>query len=193
MLNNRRSHFHTIKQDRAPEEIALIIEIQKGDVNKYEYNHELGILELDRVLYGPTHYPVNYCDIPGTWNVDDNDPLDAVVFSTAKLVPGTLVWGRVVGVMEMEDNNEKDPKIICVTSQDPRYDHIKSVDDLAPYQKKDIQTFMEIYKIAQTGAGSVVVGEFLGPKEAYKIIESGIDEYEKRFGGAISKIIDTVS
>ena len=99
-MNNPNSLFHIVKQDKAPEILKLIVEISKGDINKYEYNKDLGVLELDRVLYGPTFYPVNYCDVPNTWNSGDNDPLDAVVFSTTPIVPGVLVKGRVVGVME---------------------------------------------------------------------------------------------
>ena len=34
------SHFHTIGQDKAPEELNLIVEISKGDANKYEYNKD---------------------------------------------------------------------------------------------------------------------------------------------------------
>ena len=73
------SHFYNIPQDKAPEVLNLIVEIQKGDINKYEYNKEYGVLELDRVLYGPTVYPVNYCDVPNTWNAGDEDPLDAAL------------------------------------------------------------------------------------------------------------------
>ncbi len=175
------SHFHTIGQDKAPEELNLIVEISKGDANKYEYNKDLGIIELDRVLYGPMFYPVNYCDVPGTWNEEDNDPLDAVVFSTYPIVPGALVYGRVVGVLEMIDNGEKDYKVICVNKKDPRYEHIETVDDLAPYDKKDIKTFFETYKIPQTGKSSVEVGDFLGKEEAYKLIEESIKAYKEKF------------
>lgn len=176
------SHFHIVPQKESPEKIYVIVEIQKGDVNKYEYNHEYGILELDRVLYGPTHYPVNYCDVPGTWNEDDNDPLDAVVFSTKEFMPGVLVKGRVIGMMEMVDNNEPDPKIVCVADGDPRYDHVYSIDDLAPYERKDLRTFMEIYKYAQTSSSIVKVGEFKGKKEAYELINRCVNSYRKKFG-----------
>ena len=177
-MNN---HFHTIPQDKAPEILNLIVEIQKGDFNKYEYNKDLGILELDRVLHGPTVFPVNYCDVPNTWNKHDNDPLDAAVFSTGGIIAGALVKGRVVGMMEMVDNGEIDHKIICVNANDPRYDHVQHVDDLTPYERKDLKTFMEIYKYAQTGPGSVKVGEFLGPKDAYALIEESMKEYKTKF------------
>ncbi|MFZ2193121.1 MAG: inorganic diphosphatase [Candidatus Moraniibacteriota bacterium] len=178
---NISSHFHNISQDKAPEVLNLIVEITKGDMNKYEYNKELGILELDRVLYGPTFYPVNYCDVPSTWNTGDEDPLDAVVFSSAPIIPGVLVKGRVVGIMEMEDNGEVDHKIICVNAKDPRYEHVTHVDNLTPYERKDLKTFMETYKIPQTGKDSVKVGRFLGPEDAYAIIKVAQAEYEKKF------------
>ncbi len=178
---NPYSLFHLVKQEKAPAELKLIVEIAKGDFNKYEFNKEYGVLELDRVLYGPTFYPVNYCDVPNTWNDGDNDPLDAVLFSTGPVQPGVLATGRVIGVMEMEDNGEIDHKIVCVNKKDPRFEHVKHVDDLTPYEKKDLKTFMEIYKIAQTGRDSVKVGEFKGPEEAYKIIQEALEVYQRKF------------
>ncbi|MEZ4156673.1 MAG: inorganic diphosphatase [Candidatus Paceibacterota bacterium] len=158
MNNNIHSHFYSIPQDKAPELLNVVIEISQGDFNKYEYNKDLGILELDRVLHGPTFYPVNYGDVPGTWNVGDNDPLDAVMFSTGAIVPGTLVKGRVIGVLEMDDNGEQDHKIICVNDKDPRYEHVKTCEDLTEGQRKDIKSFFQIYKIPQTGRDSVKGG-----------------------------------
>lgn len=178
---NPYSHFHIIPQEDAPEVLNLIVEISKGDFCKYEFNKEYGIVELDRVLYGPNFFPVNYCDVPCTWNSSDNDPLDAVVFCSGALQPGTLVKGRVIGVMEMEDNGEMDHKIICVAKKDPRYEHITHVDQLQPYERKDMQTFFETYKVAQTGYGSVKVGKFLGPDEAYALIKEAQQEYVKMF------------
>jgi len=173
--------FHIIKQDKAPQVIKVLVEIAKGDFTKYEFNHEYGILELDRVLYGPLFYPVAYCDVPGTWNTGDDDPLDAVVFCSGNLLPGTLVSGRVIGVMEMEDNNEADSKIICVADKDPRYKHVNSINDLTDYERKDLKSFMELYKIPQTGKDSVKVGEFKDAPEAHKLIEESIKAYHEKF------------
>ena len=178
---NQNSLFFAVKQDKAPEVLKLVVEISKGDINKYEYNKDLGCLELDRVLYGPTFYPVNYCDVPNTWNSGDNDPLDAVLFSTTPIVPGVLAKGRVIGVMEMIDNGESDYKIVCVNDKDPRYSHVKTVEDLTEYERKDMKTFFELYKIPQTGRDTVKVGKFLGPKEAYEIIEKSLKEYKEKF------------
>lgn len=173
--------FHDIKQKKAPEMLELLVEISRGDFVKYEYNHEYGVLEVDRVLYGPIHFPVVYCDVPQTWNSDDGDPLDAVLFTTGNILPGTLAHGRVVGVMEMEDQGEKDWKIICVNDKDPRYSHVKEVTDLREWELKDMRTFFETYKHAQTGPGTVKVGEFHGAKVAHKLIEDAMKAYAEKF------------
>lgn len=175
------SLFHTVNQINAPKELKLIVEISRGDFVKYEYNHDYGVIEVDRVLYGPVHYPVVYCDVPQTWNEADGDPLDAVIYTTGNIVPGALVTGRVVGVMGMEDNGEMDDKIICVNSKDPRYDDITDVKQLPKGELKDLKTFMETYKYAQTGPGTVKITGFEGPEKAYKLIEDSMEAYKKKY------------
>jgi inorganic pyrophosphatase len=175
------SLFHTIDQDMAPEVLKLLVEISRGDFVKYEYNHKYGVLEVDRVLYGPVHYPVVYADVPQTWNPGDGDPLDAVIFTSGNIVPGAMVYGKVIGVMGMEDNGESDDKILTVNSKDPRYKDINDVSELREFEKKDLQTFMETYKYAQTGPGTVKIIGFFGKEKAYGIINTALEEYKKKF------------
>ncbi len=175
------SLFHRVQQKKAPDTLSLIVEIGEGDYNKYEYNHDLDVLELDRVLYGPLFYPVNYCDVPGTWNKYDNDPLDALLFSSKPIIPGAMVSGRVIGAMEMIDNGEIDHKIVCVNAKDPRFEHVQTIDDLTPYQRKDIVTFFELYKIPQTGKDTTKVGKFMNKEEAGVFISECIKMYEEKF------------
>lgn len=173
--------FHAVNQTKAPEILKLIVEISRGDFVKYEYNHEYGVIEVDRVLYGPIHYPVVYADVPQTWNDSDGDPLDAVVYTTGNIVPGALVTGRVVGVMGMIDNDEEDSKIICVNDKDPRYQNITDISDMNQYELKDLQTFMETYKYAQTGPGTVKITGFENKEKAYELIRNSMDAYKKKF------------
>ncbi len=174
--------FHAIKQDRAPEFLNVLVEIPRGDFVKYEYNHTYGVLEVDRVLYGPVHYPTVYADVPNTWNKGDGDPLDAVVYTTGNIVPGALVITRVIGVMEMIDNGEVDNKIITVNDKDPRYKNIENLEDLPSYYLKDLQTFMETYKYAQSGPGTVQIPGFKSKEEAYKIILEAMKDYQDKYG-----------
>jgi inorganic pyrophosphatase len=161
--------------------LVLIVEISRGDVNKYEYNSVLGVIELDRVLSGPWVYPVNYCDVPQTWNEGDNDPLDAVLFSIAPIVPGVLAIARVIGALELIDNGDIDHKIICVNAKDPRYAHVEGIDGLTPYERRDLITFFQLYKIPETGMGSVRVGKFWDKSRATLLIETCLDAYRVKF------------
>ena len=58
-----------------PELVRMIVEIPKNSANKYEYDGELNMFRLDRVLYSPMHYPGDYGFIPGTL-AGDGDPLE---------------------------------------------------------------------------------------------------------------------
>ena len=60
-----------------PDVINVIVEIPKGSRNKYEFDKEMGVLRLDRVLYSSIHYPGDYGFIPQTY-YDDGDPLDVL-------------------------------------------------------------------------------------------------------------------
>lgn len=131
-----------------PNEIYVVLEIPKGSRNKYEFNEEFGLIELDRVNYTAMAHPYDYGFIPGTRS-EDGDHLDAFVLLDNSAFPGALVSARPVGVLFMVDDGEKDEKIIAVPSKDPRYNHIKDLTDLSPHIKKEIEHFFAHYKDLQ--------------------------------------------
>jgi len=69
----------------------MIVEIPKGSSNKYEYDRELGLFRLDRVLYSPVHYPGDYGFIPGTL-ASDGDPMDVLALVESR--PSQAAWWR---------------------------------------------------------------------------------------------------
>ena len=125
--------------------VNALIEIPKGGTVKYEYNHKLGCLMVDRLLKTPIAYTFNYGDIPRTWNVGDNDPLDVLVLSRADFVPGSIVPSRVIGGLKMVDGGEDDYKVVAV-ADDKYYKHVQSVADLHPKEVEDVEYFMRHYK-----------------------------------------------
>jgi len=60
----------TLRGGRDDGWIEVMIEIPRGGRNKYEYDHERGIMRLDRVLYSSVHYPTDYGFVPGTLSGD---------------------------------------------------------------------------------------------------------------------------
>ncbi len=164
---------------KAPEIVTAIIEIPSGSIAKYELDKESGLLMLDRVMSGAVFYPGNYGLIPKTY-CGDKDPLDILVLSKASIYPRCLVDARVIGVMEMIDNNEVDDKIIAVADQDPYYKDVHSLEDLPKIQVAQIKEFFENYKALENKI--VDIKEFADAAKAKKIIEEAIELYKVTFG-----------
>lgn len=132
--------------DNAPEEVNLIIEIQKGGGrNKYEYDKDTGRLTLDRVNATTLGYPADYGYIPGTL-CEDGDPLDALLIIDESVPHGAVVPARPIGVLYMVDDNEGDEKLICVPADDVSKKHIKDLSDLEPNFTKRVEHFYTHYK-----------------------------------------------
>ena len=123
----------------------VVIEIPRGSRIKYEIDHDTNAVWLDRVLFTPMAYPLNYGYIDGTLG-EDGDPLDALLILDAELVPGCHVEARAVGTFVMSDEKGRDIKLICVIDGDPRFEHLQDIDDVAGQLKDEISHFFAHYK-----------------------------------------------
>lgn len=163
-----------------PEEVTGIIEIPKNSRAKYELDKDSGMLILDRVLYSAVYYPMNYGFIPKTY-CDDGDPLDILVLSQIEIVPMCLVEAKVIGVMRMLDHGEADDKIIAVAANDMSVNHINDISDLPAHSLRELKAFFEDYKKLEEK--EVVISDFLGKKDAMKIIEQSFVDYKELMAG----------
>ncbi len=125
--------------------VNVIIEIRKGERNKYEFDKETGRLFLDRVNGTTLGYPQDYGYIPGTL-CEDGDPLDALLVIDESVPHGTVVPSRPIGVLYFEDDGEMDEKLIVVPADDISKDHIRELDDLGENFKKVLEHFYGHYK-----------------------------------------------
>ncbi|MBD2493053.1 inorganic diphosphatase [Nostoc sp. FACHB-280] len=125
--------------------LNVLIEIPGGSKNKYEYDKELDAFALDRVLYSSVRYPYDYGFVPNTL-ADDGDPLDGMVIIDEPTFPGCIIAARPIGMLEMIDGGDRDEKILCVPDKDPRYTHVKSLNDVAPHRLDEIAEFFRSYK-----------------------------------------------
>jgi inorganic pyrophosphatase len=131
-------------------EFDVIIEIPKGQRNKYEMDHATGRIRLDRMLFTSTRYPSDYGFIEDTL-ADDGDPLDALVLLEEATFPGCVIHCRTIGMFEMRDEMGADNKVLCVASTDPRMAHLHDIDDVSAYDRLEIQHFFEVYKELEPG------------------------------------------
>lgn len=163
--------------DNIPNEVNVIIEINKGSKNKYEIDKKTGLIALDRVMHTSQDYPFDYGFVPQSyWH--DNDPLDVVLLTTYPLLPGMLASVRPVAIMNMLDNGEGDDKLICVPVEDPRFDTVQDLGDINKHTLKEIEHFFATYKKIQNK--EVEVTGFKGAAEARKAIEEGLALYQTK-------------
>ena len=131
-------------------EFEVIIEIPKGQRNKYEMDHATGRIRLDRMLFTSTRYPSDYGFIEGTLG-DDGDPLDALVILDEPTFPGCVIGCRAIGMFRMRDEKGGDDKVLCVPASDPRWEHLRDIHHVSAFDKLEIQHFFEVYKDLEPG------------------------------------------
>jgi len=158
-----------------PKEINVFVEIPQGGAVKYELDKESGLIFVDRFAYTAMSYPFNYGFVPKTKG-KDGDPLDVIVVSSMPVYPGTVIASRPVAMLEMEDEEGIDTKIIAVPTQkvDPFMKDVNNVSDLTDAVKNKIRHFFEHYKELEPNKW-VKVHNWKGREEAEKEIEQSLE------------------
>jgi inorganic pyrophosphatase len=132
------------------ETLICLVEIPKGSRNKYEYDHDMDVIKLDRFLFSSMVYPTDYGFIPETLG-QDSDPLDAMVLVSEPTFPGCLIKCRAVAMFRMTDEAGGDDKVLCVPASDHRRDHVRDITDVRKYLLLEIQHFFTVYKDLEPG------------------------------------------
>jgi inorganic pyrophosphatase len=145
-------------------EFDVLIEIPKGNRNKYEVDHATGRIRLDRMLFTSTRYPADYGFIENTLGLD-TDPLDALVLLDEPTFPGCLIKARALGMFRMTDEAGGDDKVLCVPATDPRMEHMRDIHHVSEFDRLEIQHFFEVYKDLEPGK-SVEGATWVGRVEA---------------------------
>ena len=107
--------------------VHAVIEIPAGTTAKWETTHDGAAIEWEAraggrrvVRYLP--YPGNYGMVPGTLLPreagGDGDPLDVIVLGDA-LPRGSVAAVRLVGVLRLLDDGERDDKLVAVLPEGP--------------------------------------------------------------------------
>lgn len=162
--------------EKSPDVVNAVIEIPKGSHQKFEYDEKLNVIRLDRVLHSPVYYPTDYGFIPETRS-EDGDHLDILLMISDPLFPGCVVSARPIGVLYMEDQKEKDEKIIAVAENDPLLAHMRNIEDVDDFFKKEIHHFFEVYKELEEKV--VKVHHWHGKDLALSIIKEAQNRYSE--------------
>jgi inorganic pyrophosphatase len=113
------------------------IEIPRGESTKWEFDIALNRREVDRTIPPELGgYPINYGFLPRTISYD-GDPADVLVLGPP-LPGGTLVKGRIVGLMQMMDTGDLDSKVVISPAGDKHA--------LDPDVRARLEQFFNTYK-----------------------------------------------
>ena len=179
MSNIKNKNIKNSKNNKVKNEkltLDITVEVPKHSSIKYEYDRKTKSIRVDRILYGPNFYPQNYGFIREALDWD-GDELDCLVISNESFQPGIIVPARIIGAMGMIDGGETDTKLIGVIDCDPRFNGIKTIQDLPEHMFKEIQNFFETYKLLQNK--EVIITGFKDAKWAIKEYHECVDLMNK--------------
>ena len=159
--------------------LHILIEIPAGSNIKYEQDEETGRIYVDRFVPTAMFYPENYGSIEGAKG-KDGDLLDALVITSQPIAPGLWIKARVIGMLEMEDEEGIDHKIICVpekAKQDIQFGGLQDISELPQWRLDKIKQFFEHYKDLEPGKWVKIKG-FAGKDAA----ETELAEAQAKMG-----------
>jgi len=160
----------------------VFIEIPSNGNVKYELDEKTGELEVSRFLFTAFNYPFNYGFIKDTLG-EDGDPVDTVILSTGPIHPGAVIECHPLGVLDMEDEEGKDVKVISVPEKkiDPFYGFYNTLNDVSESNLKRIKHFFDNYKTLEEGKWTKT-GNFMSRDIAEEIIKKARVKFEQQKG-----------
>lgn len=154
--------------------VNTVVEIPMGSMHKIEYHRTTGTFMLDRVEPAIFAKPTNYGFIPATLD-EDGDELDSLIVTQEPLPTAVWLEGKILGVLNFEDDGEMDHKIILVPNDD-RNNKINSLSELGEKWQQQVEHHFTHYKDLKKPGSTKVLG--FGDVEAAKVI---IKESIQRF------------
>ena len=155
--------------------IDFVVETPKGKRNKFKFDEESGDFRLCKVLPAGASFPYDFGFIPGTRG-EDGDPLDVLILMDESAFPGCIVEGRLVGVIEaeQEDNGEliRNDRLVAVASEAHDYRDINTLSDINDQLLKELEHFFQSYNEAQGKTFKLLANR--GPKRAARLVKDSI-------------------
>ena len=138
--------------------ITVVNEIGVGSKLKIEWNRKKAVFELDRVEPDIFAKPCNYGFIPKTLD-EDGDELDVLILCDEAIPTGVVLDAKIIGIMNFEDDEEMDHKIVVVPADDRNTgDAIASLDDLPKRMIEQIEHHFTHYKDLKKPGSTKVLG-----------------------------------
>jgi inorganic pyrophosphatase len=160
--------------------IDFVVETPKGKRNKFKFDEELGQFRLCKVLPAGASFPNDFGFIPGTRGAD-GDPLDVLILMDESAFPGCVVEGRLVGVIEAEQEDEgeliRNDRLVAVATEAHDYRDIKTLSDINEQLLKELEHFFKSYNEAQGKTFNLLANR--GPKRAKRLVKESMTSSRK--------------
>jgi inorganic pyrophosphatase len=179
----------------APSIVQAYIEITPFDLVKYEIDKTTGYMMVDRPVRGSSQPPTLYGFIPRTYCGDrvkslsptsirgDGDPLDICVFSERPITRAEVILSaRVIGGLQMVDNEEADDKIIAVLNNDPFWSRVTDVTKLPSSLIERLQHYFLTYKLTPGETNVTSIEEVYGVEHAHAVVKASMEDYDDVYG-----------
>jgi len=181
--------------DDAPKIVNAYIEITPFDTIKYEIDKATGYLRVDRPQTGsaqpPTLYgfvPRTYCgrrvaalSAPGVVKAD-GDPIDICVISERAITRSEIVLrARVVGGIQMIDDEEADDKIVAVLESDLFWGPIQDIHAFPQALLDRLTHYFATYKLIPGKHSNVRIERTYERDHAQAVIQASMEDYKETY------------
>jgi inorganic pyrophosphatase len=178
-----------------PRVVYAYIEITPFDVVKYELDKRTGYLRVDRPQRTSSQPPALYGLIPRTYCGErvkglcpgaergDGDPLDICVLSERPIVKAEVILdARVVGGLQMLDQDEADDKIVAVLSNDNIWGSVNDIAELPEVLIERLRHYFSTYKLVAGEGARTSIQSTYDRFRAERVIEAAMEDYTDMFG-----------
>ncbi len=93
---------------------------------------------LDRFLSGSVAFPVDCGFIPGRLDHAGEDPLDVLIAVSGPTFSACGIVAKPVAVPWLDDQGEREPKVLCVPCEDPNWQEVTDLGDLSEQLRDEI-------------------------------------------------------
>jgi inorganic pyrophosphatase len=129
--------------------IHVVVETPKGGRNKVAFDPDLQAFKLKGVLPEGHSFPYDFGFVPST-EAEDGDPLDVLLLLTAPAFPGCVVEARVLGALEIEQQEPdgrvvRNDRLLAVAADAREHKNIREIGDLSAELLHEIEHFFTSY------------------------------------------------
>ncbi len=181
--------------DDAPKVVNAYIGITPFDTIKYEIDKATGYLCVDRPQRGSAQPPTLYGFVPRTYcgrrvaalsapgvTTADGDPLDICVVSERAITRSEIVLrARVVGGIQMIDDEEADDKIVAVLESDLFWGKIQEVSALPHALLDRLTHYFATYKLIPGVHTNVRIEQTYGREHAEAVVRASMEDYQEAY------------